>query len=72
MCSREAIVTTAERLMAQGEVRGQREVLLRLLGVKFGQLPPGVVSAVRAADPGQLLVWDPRILTASTLEDVFA
>ncbi|MBF6423471.1 Rpn family recombination-promoting nuclease/putative transposase [Nocardia cyriacigeorgica] len=70
--AKEAIVTTAERLMAQGEVRGQREVLLRLLGVKFGQLPPGVVSAVRAADPGQLLVWEPRILTASTLEDVFA
>ncbi|TLF93572.1 Rpn family recombination-promoting nuclease/putative transposase [Nocardia cyriacigeorgica] len=70
--AKEAIVTTAERLVAEGEMRGQRKVLLRLLQTKFGQLPSDVVSAVRSADPGQLLMWEPRILTASTLDEVFA
>lgn len=70
--AKEAIVTTAERLRAEGRVEERCTLLLRLLEAKFGQLPPEVVSAVWAADPGQLLEWGPRILTASTLGEVFA
>ncbi|TLF76449.1 hypothetical protein [Nocardia cyriacigeorgica] len=73
-------MTTAERLMAQGraegmaegEMRGQREVLLLLLEAKFGLLPPGVVAAVRTADPAEQWVWARRVVMAWTLGDVFS
>ncbi|TLF76448.1 hypothetical protein [Nocardia cyriacigeorgica] len=65
-------MTTAERLMAKGEVRGMCSALLRQLEFKFGQLPLGVVEAVRAADPAELRLWALRVLTASTLDEIFA
>lgn len=46
--------------------------LLRQLEFKFGQLPTGVVEAVRAADPAELRLWALRVLTASTLDETFA
>ena len=45
-------------------------MLLRQLGLRFGQLPEGLVRRVRAADTCQLDAWTERILTASALEEV--
>ena len=74
----EAIVTTADMLRAEGHRRGQREgrsqgqreMLLRLLGKRFGELPEGVVARVDAAGSTELEAWFDRALTAATLAGV--
>ena len=74
----EAIMTTADLLREEGHKRGrkeglkdgQREMLLRLLGVRFGALPEDVVTRVNAAEPATLNLWAERVLTAPTLAEV--
>ncbi|MGW5441489.1 Rpn family recombination-promoting nuclease/putative transposase [Nocardia asteroides] len=63
----EEIVTTAERLEAQG----QRRVLLGQLTAKFGPLPDHTIRTIGAASPSQIDTWAIRALTADTLHDVF-
>jgi len=46
-------------------------MLLRLLGSRFGDIPPGVVSRLRAAGSEQLRTWTERVLTANSLAQVF-
>jgi hypothetical protein len=73
---KEEIMTAAEQLMErgrqQGVVRGRREMLLDLLGARFGALPDAVVARVTAAGMAQLQVWSNRVLTVPTIHDVFA
>jgi hypothetical protein len=69
---KEIIMTTGERLRAEGRIQGQVEVLLRQMARRFGPVPPAVESRVRAATPAELEAWTDRILTAPTLEAVFA
>lgn len=68
-------MTTAERLRAEGRVEGRVEgearALLTLLAAKFGTLPAAVVDRVRSADTDELDAWMPRVLTATTLNDIF-
>lgn len=47
-------------------------MLLDLLRERFGALPDAIVARVAAADMAQLVVWSKRVLTAPTLDDVFA
>jgi len=56
------------RIRAEGEA----EVLLRQLRVRFGALPEDVMARLKAADAETLLRWSERILSASTLDAVFA
>ncbi|WP_435591509.1 Rpn family recombination-promoting nuclease/putative transposase [Nocardia sp. bgisy118] len=78
--AKEAIMTTAERLRAEGHVEGRAEgraegrveTLIDLLTVKFGSLPAEVIETVHAADSTQVRAWTSRILTADTLEDILA
>lgn len=81
-------MTTGEELMREGEQRGLergraegmqtgletglQQTLLRLLGHRFGRMDQKVVARVRAARPEQLQLWLDRILTADSLEAVFA
>lgn len=51
--------------------KGELAVLLRLLTSKFGRLPDEVVDRLERADVDQLLTWSDRVLTASTLDEVF-
>lgn len=71
----EEIMTTAEMLRREGEARGKvqgkREALLLLLRQRFGRLPGLVVARVDSAGAAELDVWFSRVLTASSLEDVF-
>ncbi|MCU1640475.1 MAG: Rpn family recombination-promoting nuclease/putative transposase [Nocardia sp.] len=77
--AKEVIVTTAERLRAEGEARGQArgetrgraETVLELLALKFGRLPAGITATVHAADAAQLRLWAARVLTAGSLDEVF-
>ena len=64
----EAIVTSADILGAQG----QREMLLKQLGKRFGVLPADAVVRVNAAEPGELEALFDRLFTAPTLAEVLA
>ena len=47
-------------------------MLLRLLRLRFGTVPTEVTTRVTTADPETLLRWSERVLSAPTLEAVFA
>lgn len=70
-------VTSFERIaekrgMQQGEVSGRAKMLLKLLVLKFGALPPSIESKVSQAGTEELEVWTERVLTADSLDDIFA
>jgi len=73
--AKEVIVTTAERLRAEGraegETEGQAKLLIGLLSTKFGSLPAAVSERIHTADSAQLLVWSQRLLSAATLDEIF-
>ena len=78
--AKEIIVTTAERLRAVGEARGEArgvargraEALIELLTLKFDPLPTYITKTVHAGTPEQVRSWTARILTAATLDEIFA
>ena len=74
-----AVMTTAARLAArgyregfeEGRKEGRLEVLVRLVTLEFGE-PDGAIRArLAAADIETLDRWAERILTASTLDELF-
>jgi predicted transposase/invertase (TIGR01784 family) len=83
----EAYVTAAEKLTAQarakaleqgraegeakGRTEGQAAVLLKQLGLRFGPLSEQVRARVQSAGPDELDCWAEKVLSASTLEDLF-
>ncbi|MET8774317.1 Rpn family recombination-promoting nuclease/putative transposase [Nocardia sp. NPDC004654] len=70
--AKEAIVTTAERLRAEGRAEGRANALIDLLTSKFGPIPARIADTIHAADPTQVRTWTVRVLTATTLDEVFA
>jgi predicted transposase YdaD len=56
----------------EGRREGEAEMLLRQLRIRFGTLPADTVTRVHEADPETLLHWSERILSAATLDEVFA
>ncbi len=56
----------------EGRQEGGCELLLRQLSRKFGTLPSHVQQQVKSAASSQLLGWGDRVLTAHTLDEVFA
>jgi len=60
-----------ERGRAEGERKTARATLIRLLRVRFGELPDDVVAIVEACDDLERLnTWLDRVVTAATLDDV--
>jgi flagellar biosynthesis/type III secretory pathway protein FliH len=57
---------------AEGRAKGKAELLMRLLAVKFGEVPPAVATRVAQANDEELLRWSERLLTADSLGAVFA
>ena len=53
-------------------MEGGRSILSKLLGLKFGALPPAAQQRLQAASASELELWSERILFAKTLEDLFA
>jgi hypothetical protein len=60
------------RDIRDGELRGSRRSLVRLLDARFGALPESVTARIEAAELDQLDRWTLRVLTAGTLDEVFA
>ena len=63
----EDFMTTADMLRAEGRA----ETLTQLLTQKFGPLPDSAVAKLHAASTEQLEVWTGRVLSATTLDDIF-
>ena len=53
-----------------GRKEGERHLLLRLLRVRFGELPAAAVARIEAAETAELERWGERLLGAQTLADV--
>ncbi|MCI5159793.1 MAG: DUF4351 domain-containing protein, partial [Candidatus Electrothrix sp. AUS1_2] len=47
-------------------------LLFRLLRRRFGERPDWAEERLRQASSGMLETWSERVLTASTLEEVFS
>ena len=70
--AKEAYVTTAEMLRAEGATGALVEALIEGLTAKFGPLPDNVPKTVHAASADQIKAWNARAMTAKTLDEVFA
>ena len=57
--------------MQHGMQQGESTMLFRLMERKFGQISEEVKQKIEAADSDTLLEWGEKILSASTIEDVF-
>jgi hypothetical protein len=56
--------------LQQGMQQGEAYILLRLLHVKFGDIPEETRRRVESADAETLLAWSERILTARSVDEV--
>ena len=65
-----AMIRKEER--AEGRLEARREVLARLIALKFGTASPETTARIAAASEANLDLWTERILTADTLERLFA
>lgn len=69
-------MTTAEMLrnegIEKGIEQGRVDMLRQVLTAKFGDLPAPVVDRLRAASAEELSNWVPRVLTATTLAEIFS
>ena len=54
----------------EGRTEGARAVLLKLLRLRFGQVPETCRAAIESADQAQLDTWTERVLTAASLDDI--
>jgi predicted transposase/invertase (TIGR01784 family) len=76
----ENLMTTADMLRAEGRVEGEAtgraqgraETLTQLLTQKFGPLPDWAVANLQAASSERLESWTGRVLTATTIDEIFA
>ena len=57
---------------AEGEAMGRAEVLLKLLRLRFAEPPADMEQRVREASIEELDRWVERVLSAESLDDVFA
>ncbi|WP_162958720.1 Rpn family recombination-promoting nuclease/putative transposase [Nocardia yunnanensis] len=85
--AKEVIMTTAERLRAEGEARGRAEgeargraegeargraeTLIEQLSLKFGEVPSQAADTIRSGELSQLRTWAARVITATSIEEVF-
>ena len=74
-----AILMTAtqiyEKIKDEGRKEGRKEgreaLLLRQLERGFGELPAEIVARIHSASSAQLDRWGEKLVTATTLEEIF-
>jgi hypothetical protein len=59
------------KALAEGKAEGKAESLLLLMERKFGAVAPAVGDRVRAGTDSELDRWLVRILTATTVDELF-
>ena len=62
----------SQKGIQNGIQKGEALLVARQLGRKFGALPEAMQAAIASADPEKLTLWGERLLTAKSLEQVFA
>ena len=55
----------------QGLAKGKQETLRKLLQLRFGPLPESFLNRIQQGGLAELNVWEERILSASSVADVF-
>jgi hypothetical protein len=66
----DVVSTLAEKLIEEGEKKGRRGTVRRLVELKFGALDNSSVARIEAADETALERYVERVLTATSVEDV--
>ena len=64
--------TIADQFREEGVFAERRKLLLRLVQKRFGDISPAVEERIRSADLDTLDRWVERILTATTIDELFA
>ena len=62
--------TIAETWLEQGRLEGERQMLIRLLEMRFGPLPEHYRTRIDAADEALLTRWSARLWIAQKLQDI--
>ncbi len=57
---------------AEWRQKGKADLLLGLLSRFYGPIAPAIEERVRGAEADQLLEWGERLVTADSLDEVFA
>lgn len=70
--SRQRLETELQKHAHQGYERGQRAVLLHLLGRRFVAVPEAIAVRIDRAGTEEIERWAERLLDATSLDDVFA
>ncbi|MSR47221.1 MAG: DUF4351 domain-containing protein [Planctomycetes bacterium] len=70
--AKEAVMTWLEELIAEGRDLGQRDLLLKQLRRRFGELPAEPIDRVRQAPLDRVEEWGLRIFEARTLAEALA
>jgi hypothetical protein len=60
-----------EKGIEKGRQEGEAGALQKLLSMRFGPLPDGLVARIDAAPVEQIDIWLGRVLSATRLDDVF-
>ena len=68
----DTMISGAEKMRREFRREGAAEALEQLLSTRFGPLPDRVAERLRSATARQLKLWLVRVLTAKTLDEVFA
>lgn len=68
-------MNAVEKLMEQGREQGReqgaRELLLKMLTMRFGVLPGDATARIKASSASELETWGLRMVSAKSLAEVF-
>jgi len=60
-----------EKGLGKGKVIEARNILMRQLGIRFGELPAEITERIESADLETVHTWLDKLLTVSSLADLF-
>lgn len=69
--AQEVLMTTAEKLRAEGREEGHNALLAEVLRRRFGPLPPAVADRIERASPTERERWLDRIFVAGRVDEIF-
>ena len=67
----EIMASLVDEWIAQGEIKGEANTLMRLLSRRFGKLPDHIKDKISNANSDKIKIWIDRFVDASSLDDIF-